>query len=176
MRMLTRILALVAAALILSACEQNAAVEAPLHYSAQNVKFDYPSNWKITRDDTTGPVHQIFVESPGDAIFIATIQPDSAKEALADYAKRFSAAAVAETVKKGFDMTSGSTREMASENSIVEEFSITVVGTTVPHRREFRQIASSSHVAYLVSQSATEDLKQTAPGFAIINRSFALGN
>ena len=59
-------------ALVIS-CEPRADLENIQAFSADGISFSLPGNWSVTRDETTvqgREIRLIYVESPGDALFM----------------------------------------------------------------------------------------------------------
>ncbi|CAN5270217.1 hypothetical protein BH11PSE11_BH11PSE11_28180 [soil metagenome] len=160
---------------MLPGCEVAADVSAPAKYDANGISFAYPKNWKITQDEKFDQIHQITVESPGAAVFIATVAPGQTYESLADFATAFAKAAEAAVPMGMLGKTERIKSEDSPENRIAEKFSMSIAGVEVPHLREYRLLNAKARSAYLVSQTADEDRAMTSPGFALMQKSFAIG-
>lgn len=160
-------------ALLLSACGEPAAnVSAPKLYDRLGVHVELPGNWKVSDDQRVAGSHYLTVESPGSAIFIAIVQADRSLE-LENFARDFSAEADKQTPgllarEARFDLSH------FSEGSIREHYTVSLGGIKVPHLREYRKITGARRSAFLITQSADEDLAQTQPGFDLLLRSFKL--
>lgn len=162
-------------AVVLSACGEPAAdVSRPLSYDRLGVRMSIPGNWSMAEDRRIDAVHYMAVESPGSAIFVAIVQADTTAE-LEDFARGFSA----DTDKAMPSMMSGSSRfdrSSFAEGTIRERYVLSLGGVKVPHRREYRKITGAHRTAFLITQSAEEDLPQTQPGFDLLLKSFKLAD
>lgn len=164
-----------ACALALCACGEPAAdVSRPLRYDRLGVHMSIPGNWSMAEDKRVDAVHYLIVESPGAAMFVAIVQADTTAE-LEDFARDFSADADKATpsVMNGqsrFD------RSAFAEGTIREHYVLSLGGVKVPHRREYRKITGAHRTAFLITQSADEDLPQTQPGFDLLLKSFKLAD
>jgi hypothetical protein len=175
MRPLTTLVALSLFALLLGCGEPKADVSATKSHRSGSMAFSYPKNWKVAEDFDTPDVHTIFVETPGQAIVILqSYRTDSADE-LADYAEAFSVDASDGTsvgqmtaeklVKmpqaKGYDWTS-------------EDFSIDLLGESVPHQRLYGCKDIGGRRIFLIFQVATEDVANAQAGFELIRDSLKI--
>lgn len=162
-------------AVLLSACGEPAAnVATPKSYDRFGVHLQLPGNWKVSDDQRIAGSHYLTVESPGSAVFIAIVQADSGL-ALETFARDFSAEAdkqtpVATTRETRFDLSH------FAEGSIREHYIVSLGGVKVPHLREYRKITGARRSAFLITQSADEDLARTQPGFDLLLRSFKLSD
>ena len=62
------------------------------HQSGEIV-FDYPGNWKVTDNSLTATIHNLFVETPGDAIVIIQSYPLEMAQELKSFSEDFSESA-----------------------------------------------------------------------------------
>ncbi|MGO1069953.1 hypothetical protein [Lysobacter sp. CA199] len=158
---------------LLAACGEPAAnVAQPKPYDRLGVHLQIPGNWKLSDDQRIASMHYLTVESPGSAIFIAMVQSDGARE-LEEFARSFSAEADKQTPsmlkrESRFDLSA------FTEGTIRERYVVSIAGVKVPHLREYRKITGAHRTAFLITQSAEEDLKQTQPGFDLLVKSFQL--
>ena len=164
--------------LFLSGCEKAADISSPLKYSQDKLSFSHPGNWKMTQDEMQNNFRFIFVESPGDAIMTILVFPEKGDESLQDFASRFSASAREATPVGTLSEGVFTEKERIFKNKklkgLHEKFSITLLGTDVPHIREFYSIESKNAVAYLIPQTASEDAQKTEPGFELILSTFSI--
>lgn len=162
-----------ACAVALAACGEPAAnVSQPKRYDRLGVHMQIPGNWKLSDDQRVAGVHFLTVESPGSAIFIAMVQSDRHRE-LEEFARNFSAEADKQTPSvlardTRFDLSA------FAEGTIREHYVVSLGGVKVPHLREYRKITGAHRTAFLITQSADEDLAQTRPGFDLLTKSFSL--
>lgn len=160
-------------ALLLAACgEPTADLSQPQAYHRDGVRMQIPGNWKLVEDERVDGDHYLTVESPGAAVFLAMVQAGPGLE-LADFARSFSSEA-----QKGLPAgMSGRSRfepGAADDGVLREHYEVSLAGVRVPHQREYRRITGAHRTAYLITQSATEDLARTQPGFDLLLKSFAL--
>jgi hypothetical protein len=159
-------------------CEKAADISSPAIYKKRSIHFSYPKNWKITEDAEQKDTRYIFIESPGDAIFIIQIYPKQDAISLNEFAEWFSAQTEQENSIGNINKSSLSAVEKslysAKTKGIKEKFSIALLGMQVPHIREYYSIDSGNKIAFLVSQTATEDLNKVEVGFNLILGSFFL--
>jgi hypothetical protein len=160
----------------LAGCERAADISSPEIYERQQIRFSYPGNWDVTEDATEDIVRYLFVETPGDAIFIAQIYKKEDAVTLNEYAKWFSEQSKQETPfgDIGGNSFSQTNKKMLSGThaGIKETFAIKLFGETVPHVREYYSVETDTKVAFLISQTATEDLAKVEPGFDLIYSTF----
>ncbi|MGN7917684.1 hypothetical protein [Lysobacter sp. 22409] len=164
-----------ACAVALCACGEPAAdVSRPLSYDRLGVHMSIPGNWSMAEDKRVDAVHYMIVESPGAAMFVAIVQADTTAE-LEDFARDFSAEADKATpsVMNGHSRFD---RSAFAEGTIREHYTLSLGGVKVPHRREYRKITGAHRTAFLITQSADEDLPQTQPGFDLLLKSFKLAD
>lgn len=162
----------------LSGCEKAADISVPASYAKESLSFSYPQNWKITEDVKQQRTRYIFVESPGNAILIAMTYSKDDSVSLEEFAKRFSSQNKEELSVGKMEQSTFSPIEKTIHGKemkgIGESFSMTILGEQVPHIREYYTVNSNSEVAYLVTQTATEDLSKTKPGFELVLSSFII--
>ena len=158
-------------------CEKIADISDPLKYEKENLNFLYPRNWKVSEDiqDKNG-LRYLFVESSGSAILATQIYSKADASSLREFAEWYSSARNDEIAIGDIEKTSFSTVEKIVSNhktkGLREEFAITLLGIDIPHTCEYYIVNSGNKVAFLVSQSATEDLKKVKPGFDLILKTF----
>ena len=162
-----------ALSLTLSCGEPSAQVGKPKLYSKDGVTFSYPGNWKVTEDSNQPDFRYIIVETPGDAIFGIHIFPEALAMGLKDYAQWY-VDDMSKALPVGRITTSAfaPTRMSGGFEMIKEEFSISLLGETIPHTRHFRRKQTGSEVCYLTSQAASGDYLKASPGFDQIVNSF----
>jgi len=161
----------------LIACGEPAAdISKPSNYNKNGIDFSYPSNWEVTEDSQVEDVRYLFIETPGDAIVIMQLYTQENASDLQEYAEWFSSVSkeetpLAERITKNFSTVVLKTNN-GSIKGVRENFSIKLVGINIPHRIDYYRINGKQYAAYIICQSATEDLKKVAPGFALITKSF----
>lgn len=164
---------------VFSACEPAADISSPQKYAKDGLSFTYPGNWNITEDSVEDEVRTLFVETPGDAIFIvqvfaATDAVDT--ETLArTYSDEITAALPIGKASPGVfkplqhKYKDGRVLDGVQENQMME-----FLGEKVPHTRAYFQVTSQTRSAMLLCQVATEDLAKARPGCDQIIESFKL--
>ncbi len=159
-------------------CEKAADISSPVRYEKENISFLYPHNWKVTEDVKRQDIHYIFVESPGDAISIVQIYSKSVFVSLSEFVEWFSSQSREETSAGNVGKSSFSTIERPTFSTGLkgtkENFTINILGEQLPHIREYYAMDSNNKVAFLVAQTATEDLSKVEPGFNLILRSIVV--
>ena len=163
--------------LCFAGCERKANVSSPSHYEKNGVKFSYPGNWEVTEDSGGAGFRSLFVESPGDAILIAQIYSKNDGMSLDEFSRAFSKSAAENTPVAS--VGPGTYSEIdpvgaGSESGVKETLVISLLGEKIPHVREYHRIEFGDRVAFLVSQSATEDLKKVGIGFDMVFETFKI--
>lgn len=165
-----------------SACEKMADISSPQVYSKNGLSFSYPGNWNITEEEIPGGLGEktklLNVESPGDAIVIICAFDYTSEQSLLEWARDFSQS-MKEEIPFGevgdaqFSDVSrmGKTGRIKGIKNKVE---LSFLGETVPHVQEFFSIRNKETSAFIVCQSAEEDLEKTEPAFRQIVGSFQL--
>ena len=159
-------------------CERPADVASPLMYDHQSIRFSYPANWKVTEDVAQPGFRYLFVETPGDAIFIAQIYSEQNALTLDEFAESFSESTKQEVPIGKIEENAffEAEKETASgfQPGIRENFNMVLLGEKIPHTREYFSINATDKRAFLISQSATEDWIKVEPGFDLIFSSFVV--
>ncbi len=159
--------------------EKSADTSSPIKYEKENVSFSYPQNWKVTEDVRQQDLRYIFIESPGDAIFIVQIYSKNDAVPFNEFVKWFSSQCNEEMPfgkmeENTYSKVEKTTLGKGMKGRIKENFSITLLGQKIPHLREYYTMDSNNEVAFLVSQTSTEDMSKTKPGFDLILSSFVI--
>ena len=154
-------------------CEKVATVKAPKIYHKDGIHFKFPGNWKVTSDSQRDRVRFLFLETPGNAT--VAIQVYLATEALEieDFARQFSSNVQKEMpryVTVG-NSTFGGPDDVAGYRSMTEQFSISTLGTEVPHIRFYKQKQFGNNVVNVICQVSNEDEDFVAIGFDQIQSS-----
>lgn len=173
-RNLTAILLAVVIGVSLSGCEKAAEVAKPLSYEKEGVSFQFPSNWTVTEDVTEDDFRYIFVESPGDSIFIFHIYAEGDEMDLREYAEWFSgemkvALPIGTPGESTFTPTERETGAGRLEG-LLEDLPVTFLGERVDQKHEYVRIEAGGRVVYLIASAPAEDLELVAPGFDLIFR------
>jgi len=165
-----------------SACEKMADVSSPQLYSKDGLAFSYPGNWNITGEEALGDAGEkaklLNVESPGDAIVIICVFDYASEQTLLEWATDFSLSMKEEIPfgEVGDSRFSDVTRmgKTGKIKGIKNNVELSFLGETVPHVQEFFSIRNNETSAFIVCQSAEEDLEKTEPAFRQIIGSFEL--
>lgn len=172
MRFLTSLFALSTLCLLVGCSEPPADLSNPKSHTSGPFTFEYPQNWVITDEEFDAEFHYVFVETPGDAIVILQSYPLDQEEDLAGYAEQFSASAAAETPVG--EMSESVFSELSTAhgyNWVVEEFAISFLGETIPHRRVYGATEFGNRQVFLILQVATEDYAMIEAGYQLIRDS-----
>ena len=163
--------------LALTACGESAADITHLQtYSQHRITFSYPGNWKISEDSVTSGVRQIYFDTPGDAMIVLQFQPDDQMSPLQKLVQIYSDA-FAESTGTMLQITSGQrtpVKESPNHQSMTETFTVTVLGTGVPHTRHYHRISMNTRACFTILQVADEDLTKVTPGYEKIVTSLQL--
>lgn len=150
--------------------EPQADISAPKTHRSGNITFDYPKNWTITGESITPEIHYFLMETPGDALVVFHSLPADEAVDLAAFSKTFAESAASETpiaklVRTGFAVLPPA----GGYDWIAEEFSVNLLGESVPHRRLYGAKKIGDRKVFLIFQVATEDQANTEPGFALFS-------
>ena len=77
--------------------EEVADLSEPKSYDANQITFQYPKNWQITDDSFSPALHNVFIQSNGEAIVIVQSYQSDIAEDLETFSKNFSESAKSET-------------------------------------------------------------------------------
>lgn len=164
--------------IIIAACEQNADTSKPLNYAKDTISFAYPENWTVTEDKQEDDVRYLFIETPGDAIVLVQIYPIQDAVSLKEYAEWFSKEVIKETPvaerSVGNFEDINRTINGVTLTGMRQKFSITLLGIDVPHTAEYYRIEKGNKVAFLISQTASEDLAKVNGGFELLLGTFVI--
>ncbi|MDJ0986748.1 MAG: hypothetical protein QNJ26_14495 [Desulfobacterales bacterium] len=159
-------------------CERPADVASPLMYDHHSIRFSYPANWQVTEDVEQPGFRYLFVETPGDAIFIAQIYSEQYALTLDEFAESFSESTKQEVpigkIEENVFFEAEKETTSGMQIGIKENFNIVLLGEKVPHTREYFSINTIDKRAFLISQAAAEDWIKVEPGFDLIFSSFVV--
>ena len=149
--------------------EQVADVANPKGYDSHQLSFQYPRNWQISEDTFTPQVHNLFVESPGDALVIIQCYNSGTTQDLKAFSESFSENARTETPLGEFsDSNFRTLSKEAGYDWIQEEFEISLLGESIPHKRIFGTKKINIRQVLLIFQVAIEDYLKAEPGLNLI--------
>ncbi len=154
----------------LTACFEEAAdLTNPKVYDSNQIFFKYPANWEISQDTYTPAVHNLFVETPGDALVIFQSFPANLANDLKIFSKEFSESMQEQTpIGKISNSDLKSIPKEGGFEWIEEEFEISILGESIPHKRIYGSKKIANRQIILIFQSATEDYPKAVPGFQLI--------
>jgi len=157
----------------LTGCVEEAAdLSEPNSYGANQITFQYPKNWQITDDSFSPAVHNLFIQSNGEAIVIVQSYQSDIAEDLKTFSKNFSESAKSEI---GLGEMSVSKLEAIPESSgfesMKEEWELTILGESVPFRRIYGRKKIADRQVFIIFQVAQEDYSKAVPGFHLIRDS-----
>lgn len=161
---------------VLSGCDNTPDTAHPLSYNKNGITFSYPGNWTVTEEGVNEAMRYVIVEGPGNGLFLAQIYPKDDALDIAAFAEWFSAESnqslpVGKVDKVSFAV---SERRFGAKtlSGIKEEFAVVLLGERVPHVREYYAERSADSIAFMVSQSSTEDGPTVGPALSQILASF----
>jgi hypothetical protein len=150
--------------------EQAADISIPKDYDSNQISFKYPKNWEITQDYYTPAVHNLFVETAGDALVILQSYQSDLAEDLESFSKSFSASSRTDNPigEASLGHKFENIPKEAGYEWIREQFEISLLGVSVPHRRIYGTKKIADRQIFLIFQVATEDYSKAEPGFRLI--------
>ena len=141
----------------------------PKEYNSNQIFFKYPKNWKISGDSFTPAIHNLFVETTGDALVIFQSYQSELAEDLETFSKSFSESPQMETPLGEISQSELKTIPKKGDfEGIQETFDISILGISVPHKRIFLSKKIAERQVFLIYQAAIEDNPQTELGFNLI--------
>ncbi|HTD22636.1 MAG TPA: hypothetical protein VK738_08285 [Terriglobales bacterium] len=174
------VLAALAMAVVCVACTRKPTIK---QYQNNGIQFSYYSDWAVTKDapvDGNPNVRTINIEGPDNAVIVMICLPASNDKTLEEYA-----AAVAKSRDaaiegklslgplKGAEVRGTSeptTGKVAGQEQqgILQQFTINLLGTQVPHEAKFFMIRGSRYKTIVMSQVATASAAATHPASELI--------
>ena len=138
-------------------------------YTAEDIEFIYPDDWKITEEESSEELHYIFVEHTGNTLLIIQVYSKEYAIPLEDYVEWFSSEADENTAIGSMDKNTFSYIEKPTKpgpsQGIREEFSISFLGMDIPHVREYFLLEGEKGIAYLVFQAPDYEFVTSEAGF-----------
>ncbi len=141
-------------------------------HQSGDIVFDYPGNWKVTDNSLTATIHNLFVETPGDAIVIIQSYPLEMAQELKSFSKDFS-----ESASLGTPLVSinkAAFVELPKQwgyDWISEDFEIVLLGESVPHKRLYGSKEIGGRQIFLILQVPEADYQKVEKGFHLIGNS-----
>ena len=155
--------------LLVGCFEETADLTNPKEYNSNQIFFEYPKNWEISGDSFTPAIHNLFVETQGDALVIFQSYQSELAEDLETFSKSFSESTQMETPLGEISQSELKTiPQKGGFEGIEETFDISILGISVPHKRIFLSKKIADRQVFLIYQVAIEDESQTETGFNLI--------
>ena len=135
------------------------------------MEFKCPGNW--TAKDL-GYLHAI-LNSPGNAVFSIFGEQEETAGDLASFVKEYD-----KDMQEGMPPFLTIETEIpgtgsSEDSSLSANFTISVMGTPVPHWRKFHRVKRGGKVFFFVAQVPMENLSKVKPGFDLILKTLTQG-
>ena len=149
-------------------------IDTPSKYSEKGLEFEYPANWNKSDVLDLSGIRQVTIESPGSALVVISVYPDSLANDISTYAKEFA---------EGISGNSPSKVSVGKMSQVIEQegyeivhfdFDISLLGQKVSHTCKFYRKKTGNHVCLITTQIAKEDLQKAKAGFELIRNSLTL--
>jgi len=138
------------------------------------ITFDYPGNWKVSEDSITATIHNLIIETPGDAIVIIQSYPLEMGIDLKALSREFSESASLDAPLVSINKAPFSgLRKKWGYDWISEDFEIVVLGESVPHKRIYGSKEVGDRRIFLILQVPAEDYQKVEKGFHLIVNSLS---
>lgn len=152
-------------------------------YAKEGISFTHHSNWRVTEDappEDDPSARTINVEGPNEAIVMFIFVPPESDVTAESFAAgvardRFE---LLKEVKIGpikpAELTDTKSEPVTSriggrvQNGVLQRFSIKMLGQLVPHEARFFMVENERVKVVIMTQVATEDVRDTAPEFDLI--------
>ena len=119
----------------LTACFEEAAdLTNPKVYDSNQIFFKYPANWEISQDTYTPAVHNLFVETPGDALVIFQSFSANLTNDLKIFSKSFRKVCRSKLRSVRYQIRFKIDSKEGGFEWIEEEFEISILGESIPHK------------------------------------------
>jgi hypothetical protein len=151
--------------------EPKADISTPKTHSSGAITLDYPKNWKITEESITSEMHSFFIETNGNALVIFQSYPSEDADDLPAFSKSFSDAATETPVGKVAGATFAGAPDKDGYEWILEDYTINLLGESIPHRRRYGAKNIGDKRIFLIFQVASEDSAKVESGFQLIQKS-----
>lgn len=151
--------------------EPKADISSPATYGNKGLEFQYPGNWIEGEEMDMAGLLQTTVESSGSAIAIVQKFPATVADDISTFAKDFGEG-IKESIPVGkvSAFKRGAIQKQGDYETLQMDFSITLLGETVPHQSTIYRKVAGDDVLFIVAQAATEDLPKAQPGFDLIRQ------
>ena len=181
------ILAALAVIALSAGCARNHVVRL---YQKDGVTFSHYSDWKIIKDapaNGNASVRAIQIEGPNDAVVSLICEPPSATQTLDEFASavasrrgaaiesRLSVGSIkTATVTKGSSESTSGTIAGQTRMGVLQQFSIDMLGTQVPHEARFFLVEGSQYRIMIMAQVAVSHVSETRQGADMILSSLSI--
>lgn len=146
----------------------------PTAYAKDGLHFQMPGNWRVTEDEEVGTVRYLFVEEPGDALVVVQLRLSTDVGDLLTVAKEFAKSAKESTpIGKISASKFGALGTDGEYKTLRERFSISLVGESIPHTRDYRFRTFGDKTCILIAQVADEDRADVEAGFRQVMKTLA---
>lgn len=156
-----------AAALVFaSGCERHADISRTKTFKQDTLTFEYPQNWRVTKNQKSALARLVYVEEPGHGVVIITAY--SGKQAV-------SLRAYTDALRSGFSkaLPIGKVeKSMASGDDQKQEvaFTVNLLGVEVPHTADITLHRFADLSVICLTQVSDKDRHLVAPGFDLIRQ------
>ncbi len=164
------------AATLLSSCgEPKADLANPKQIRKEPITLRLPGNWEVEDEMHERGIHHLSIETPGDAMVIVQVFPETLADDLKDYAKTFSAE-TSEAIPMG--TMSGQIftdlPEVEGWKAIKETLNIRLATVVIPHTRFYYSRTFGKQRCFVTGQVSTEDLDKVKSGFELVRSSLLI--
>lgn len=165
----------IAAAFLSSCGEPKADLANPKQFRKEPLTLRLPGNWQVEDEMHEGGLHHISIETPGDAMVIVQIYPESMADDLNDYAKAFS-----EETAKAIPMGTMSGQiftdlpDVEGWKAMKETLNMRLATVNIPHTRFYYARTFGEQRCFVICQVSTEDLDKVTSGFELVRGSVAI--
>jgi hypothetical protein len=151
-------------------CTRQADMARPRTFRDAGIVFDYPGNWKITKNETNPYGRLIFVEEPGSALAILTVYGAAFDVSLEGYAEEFRKNIGTQVP---FNMLRHSS-VAAREGAIDCKYSLQFAGINVPHTANLTKHVFGDIKVICLTQVADEDRRLVDAGFGLVRKTLGV--
>lgn len=159
-------------------------------YAKDGITFQHFSDWRVSEDmpvDDAPNARAITLEGPHEAVVLFLIRPLPLGKPLNEFAdamarRRSKASSDTRTTGSAPSTESATLRSSPIRarlggqvrDGILQQFSVTVRGQTIPHEARFYDMARKQYNIVVVTQVAAENADDVAPAFDLAMDSFAV--
>jgi len=166
---MSRVLLLLAAIAFLGGCARQADVSKTKHFQNRGITFDYPQNWRITKDEQNESFSLIYVEGPGSVLTILSVFNADMDISLEKYTADFIESMRLGVPLNWFKLTSTSAKPEMTD----VRFSIRIGDIDTPITANLSKREMGGLQVICLTQEADEDRHLVQAGFDLIRQSLA---